>query len=379
MNQLEKDWKQLVDYGPRFMGTAGAQQTVNFLYRSLQEFCTDVRLQPFEYLGWGVAQPLKLEVLEPAPREIRCEVCTFSGPTPDGGVVGTLEYVGRFLPWGWHTYDRFAIVSDQGETVAYIHGRHLGPAFPHGALGQPGEYLPAFCIGRDDLQWVNDWRRDEKIVVRAESHTSYHPKSIGHNVIARFPGSMPDSGTIVLNAHYDSQYNTVGATDNATGTAILLQIASWLAENPQPNTWELVFFGAEELNLDGAYHYVREAKANGSIENIRLCATIEGMGRGDEMEIWVGPERILPQTKRLFDAFDHPRPMRKRYDCPPPPGSDHAAFHEVGIPALMFTITIESILHQPLDNVADAVMLRNSEYAYEMVKYFISNVSAVLK
>ena len=84
------------------------------------------------------------------------------------------------------------------------------------------------------------------------------------NLVARIPsaslraspGADP-SQAVILGAHIDSP-NNPGAMDNASGSAILLEIARVLdAARVQPATdLYLVWFGSEELGLYGSYHFV---------------------------------------------------------------------------------------------------------------------------
>ncbi len=45
------------------------------------------------------------------------------------------------------------------------------------------------------------------------------------NFIARVPGASPDAPVLVIGAHYDTAPGTPGADDNASGTAVLLELA----------------------------------------------------------------------------------------------------------------------------------------------------------
>ena len=94
------------------------------------------------------------------------------------------------------------------------------------------------------------------------------------NVIAILPGSDPvlKNENIVIGAHYDhlgfghygSRDSSMegqihhGADDNASGTAVLLQVAQQLARsNPKPSrTIVFAAFSGEEVGLLGSRHYV---------------------------------------------------------------------------------------------------------------------------
>jgi len=72
------------------------------------------------------------------------------------------------------------------------------------------------------------------------------------NLSARIPGADP-SRALILSAHIDSP-NCPGALDDGSGSAILLEVARMLnaARQQPPVDLYLVWFGSEELGLDGS-------------------------------------------------------------------------------------------------------------------------------
>ncbi|MGI6354459.1 MAG: M28 family metallopeptidase [Lentisphaeria bacterium] len=81
------------------------------------------------------------------------------------------------------------------------------------------------------------------------------------NVIAELPGAGTGTETIYVGAHHDTQADTPGGDDNASGTVILLEIARLLAERPRRRTIRLIAFGAEEQLSVGSASYVRRHRA----------------------------------------------------------------------------------------------------------------------
>ena len=77
------------------------------------------------------------------------------------------------------------------------------------------------------------------------------------NVIAELPGAT-DSGPVVLvTGHHDTQADSPGADDNATGVAAVLEIARLIAPLPRRRTVRLISFGSEEQLSVGSAAYVR--------------------------------------------------------------------------------------------------------------------------
>jgi len=84
------------------------------------------------------------------------------------------------------------------------------------------------------------------------------------NVVAVIPGSDRTAGLIMLGAHYDSRTVDIGdwvspapgANDNATGVAVLLELARRLAGAEPRATIFLMAFSAEETGLQGSRHFI---------------------------------------------------------------------------------------------------------------------------
>ncbi|CAN5403952.1 hypothetical protein BH23BAC3_BH23BAC3_18880 [soil metagenome] len=79
------------------------------------------------------------------------------------------------------------------------------------------------------------------------------------NVIARLEGADHPEVVYILSSHFDSVLRSPGADDNSSGTAVLLETARVLSENPQPATIIFASLTAEESGLLGAHEFVRVA------------------------------------------------------------------------------------------------------------------------
>jgi Tol biopolymer transport system component len=83
------------------------------------------------------------------------------------------------------------------------------------------------------------------------------------NVIARLEGTTHPEVVYILSSHFDSVQRSPGADDNSSGTAVLLEAARVLADNPQPATIIFASLTAEESGLLGAREFVRVAEEEG--------------------------------------------------------------------------------------------------------------------
>ncbi len=74
----------------------------------------------------------------------------------------------------------------------------------------------------------------------------------GVNVVAERMGTDKKAGTILVGAHYDSVFQSPGADDNASGVAVVLEVARLLGIEATPRTLKLALFDKEEAGLLGS-------------------------------------------------------------------------------------------------------------------------------
>jgi hypothetical protein len=88
------------------------------------------------------------------------------------------------------------------------------------------------------------------------------------NVVATLPGSGEENDTVVVvGAHYDSisldPENAPGATDNAAGVAIVLELARIMSNSSFDRAVQFALWNAEETGRDGSRDYARRAAESG--------------------------------------------------------------------------------------------------------------------
>lgn len=167
--------------------------------------------------------------------------------------------------------------------------------------------------------------------------------------------------TVVVGAHYDHlgmtgykedgnylAYN--GADDNASGTAVLLELARWVANNESLKyNYIFVAFAAEEKGLFGS-----KAFANAEIINsdkIAYMLNMDMVGRlgcqGDTISVLgVGTSEAW---RPILETLDSPDFHIKKVQGAPP-FSDHAPFVKKRIPVIYFTTGIHKQYHTPADD-----------------------------
>jgi len=151
------------------------------------------------------------------------------------------------------------------------------------------------------------------------------------NVIAELPGTDPGGEVLILGAHHDTQADSVGADDNATGVAGLLELARVLAPLERRRTIRIISFGAEEqLSLGSAYH-VRTHREELS-RTARLIFNLDSYGS------WMGWTELVVNGPRELETFIRPffeeRGRYIRILNSIVPYADHFPFVAAGIPGV---------------------------------------------
>lgn len=90
-------------------------------------------------------------------------------------------------------------------------------------------------------------------------------------VIGEIPGTDPDSGVIYCGGHHDTQAGTVGADDNAIGSAAVVELAHLLSGQPHKRTIRFISFGAEEQLSVGSASYVRAHRDEVTAKGVFIC------------------------------------------------------------------------------------------------------------
>lgn len=97
----------------------------------------------------------------------------------------------------------------------------------------------------------------------------------GVNVFAERPGTDKKAGAILLGAHYDTVVFSPGADDNASGVAVMLEIARLLGSRSTPKTLQLAFFDQEEAGLLGSKAFVKNPA---HLQNLRGVIVMDMVG-----------------------------------------------------------------------------------------------------
>ncbi|HEX8502863.1 MAG TPA: M28 family peptidase [Pyrinomonadaceae bacterium] len=188
----------------------------------------------------------------------------------------------------------------------------------------------------------------------------------GVNLVGYVEGRAHPERFLVVTAHYDHLgvrdgviYN--GADDNASGVAVLLQLAARFS-GPRPPENSVIFaaLDAEEKGLLGAAALVKQLRAER--RELALNVNLDMVSRSERGELYAAGAHQTPALRPLLERvaarapvkllLGHDRPEQGHDDWTNQ--SDQFAFHRAGVPFVYFGVEDHRDYHKPTDDF-DAV------------------------
>ena len=191
------------------------------------------------------------------------------------------------------------------------------------------------------------WRMvEKKIPVRIEMNIEnkfYDDDLNSFNIVGEIPGTDKSDELVMLGAHFDSWHTGTGATDNAAGSAVMLEAMRILKGTglKMRRTVRLGLWTGEEEGLLGSHAYATEHFADRTDmklkpEHSKLSAYFNvdngtGAIRGIYMQ---GNEAVAP----IFQAWTQPLKSlgMTTSSIRGTGGTDHLSFDAVGLPGFQF-------------------------------------------
>lgn len=219
------------------------------------------------------------------------------------------------------------------------------------------------------------------------------------NIVAYVEGwdSTLKDEYVIIGAHYDHLgFNkfTVngrdsvqvfrGADDNASGVAVLLEVARLVGSRPFDFRRSVLFvaFGAEERGMTGSWYFVNRAFA--PIENTSVMINLDMVGRGIDGED-VNIYTILRNNELnslLEKTSDMPLMISPVIHPEDYFAGDHRTFALKGIPSILVTTKLHSDYHTVNDTpekIKYPVMEHISQYVFNFVKLVANMDEKVLR
>lgn len=213
--------------------------------------------------------------------------------------------------------------------------------FP-GALGGESN-IPVLALSGEQGRPLSDAAQKEQITATLNVNTR-KGNVTGRNIIAHLQGVTQPS--VLLGGHYDSVAGSPGANDNASGTAVVLDIARNLANTPLARQAWFVAFDGEEDGLHGSRAFVEAAEP-------QFLSRLKGMLNFDM--VGVNNKLLVGGTDSLTTLAQVANPQVSTFGGRG--GSDHVPFAQKNVPVLFFYRGQEPNYHSPNDRQVDSKLL----------------------
>ncbi|NNJ75925.1 MAG: M20/M25/M40 family metallo-hydrolase [Anderseniella sp.] len=262
---------------------------------------------------------------------------------------------------------------------ASLQGRGLGSE----GLDQAADYIAQSFIraglkpgGENGGYFQQFTARDE----RGRKHTL-------KNVIGVIPGSHPKlaSQNVVFGAHYDhlglgwpdvreQNLGKVhhGADDNASGIAIMLELAHTMGPRFKPDR-SVVFaaFSAEEAGRLGSKHYVAHETKYPASRSVGML-NLDTVGRLFDDKLMVLGAETAAEWPHIFRGIGFVTGISSVMVKEPLDSSDQISFHEAGVPAVQLFSGAHIDYHRPGD-IAEKIdpesLVKVAEVSKQVLEY----------
>lgn len=200
----------------------------------------------------------------------------------------------------------------------------------------PGEVqisFPVIEVREDALP-----RKPKNIALSIEAE--YNKNVEVRNVLGFIPGTIAPDTFLVFTAHYDhlgrmgSETYFPGANDNASGIAMMLDLARYFSKSTNQQKYSIAFIAlaGEEMGLKGSAYYVKNPFF--PLENIRFLINLDMVGTGSE-GITVVNGTIYPEAFATLDSINGANNYlmnvaSRGESC----NSDHCPFYQKGVPSV---------------------------------------------
>lgn len=156
------------------------------------------------------------------------------------------------------------------------------------------------------------------------------------NVWGMIPGTQFKDSFLFITAHYDhlgmmgKETMFPGANDNASGTAMMLELARYYGKNPQPFTVVFVAFTAEEAGLVGSKYFTERSPVD--LKKIRFLMNLDLEGTGKDGITAVNATLFEAEYVVLLEVNEQGKYLSKLVRRGKAANSDHYWFAEQGVP-----------------------------------------------
>jgi Zn-dependent M28 family amino/carboxypeptidase len=160
-----------------------------------------------------------------------------------------------------------------------------------------------------------------------------------------------DGQSVVVGAHYDTVFGTPGADDNASGVAVLIELAHVLSDSLRPDRSVIfVAFTTEETDRRGSRFYTSNSGKYAAESAVGMI-NIDTVGRLGNGKLFILGGQTAREWVHIFRGAGYVTGVDIDVVSEELDASDQRSFHEVGVPAVQLFTGPHSDYHRLSDTV----------------------------
>jgi hypothetical protein len=232
---------------------------------------------------------------------------------------------------------------------------------------------------------VRTLQRNVPVTIMMDVDNRFFDNQDGFNVIAELPGTDKADEVVMIGAHFDSWHTGTGATDNAAGSAVMMEAMRILKTTGLKlrRTVRIALWGGEEQGLIGSREYVSKQFADPQVlkptpAHTRLSGYFNlDNGTGQIRGVYLqGNEAVAPVFAAWMEPFKNlgMTTLTIRNTG----GTDHQTFDAVGLPGFQFIqdpVEYDSRTHHSNMDVYERVQANDMMRNAVIVASFVYNAA----
>ena len=152
-----------------------------------------------------------------------------------------------------------------------------------------------------------------------------------HNVMVSIPGTEYPDEEINFCGHYDSVPFSTGVYDNGAGSVIIMEILRYFKENPPKRTMNFLWFGSEEVGLEGSKYYIQKYADTLDRSILTINVDVAGCVLGRDLAMVTADESLCHYIEHLAKEINFSMNVKQQVYS-----SDSTPFANAGVPAVSF-------------------------------------------
>jgi aminopeptidase YwaD len=199
------------------------------------------------------------------------------------------------------------------------------------------------------------------------------------NVVGFIRGKLYPDSFYVFTAHYDhlgqmgSEVYFPGANDNASGTAMVMDLARYFSTMPVRPDYSVVFalVSGEEAGLHGSSYLANHPLF--PLKNIKFLINLDMMGTGSEGITVVNATKFRDEYKQLLAINKDKGYLKTVAERGESCNSDHCPFYEKGVPAIfIYAMGGEFTEYHNLDDISQKLPFTKYNEIFNLLIDFLN-------